>query len=533
MPTGISSPALPTPAAPMIRPIVFFGGFASIGLELATSRLVAPYFGSSTFIWATLIGVTLTFLSLGYAVGGRLADRYPSPPLLYCLTATAATFGALIPTFARPILGASLAAFDQLAIGAFYGALLAVLLLLAIPVTLLGFVTPFAIRLRLADLRHAGNTAGGIYALSTVGSIAGSFVPVLILIPLAGTARTFLLLSLALLIPSIIGLLLARAWPLAVAALVVGGALPFIVASANGAAIRTPEFGQLIHERESSYNYIQVIQQGDRRYLALNEGHAIHSIYNPDPADLLTGGPWDYFMIAPLLVAGASVDTVDNALLIGLAGGTVARQLTVAYGPIPITGVEIDPEVAAVGTEYFGLAEMPNLEVVVADGRYALRTSTERFDLIGVDAYRQPYIPFQLTTREFFQEMADHLTPNGVAVVNAGRTATDFRLVDTLASTMRAVYASVYIIDVGDVGGSIGNSLVIGTNAPSSIEDLERNLSRFAPDSPLATVGRRAAESGNARAVATSGTVFTDDHAPVERVVDQIIVDAALAGEDQ
>src|SRR3712207_7056330 len=114
-------------------------------------------------------------------------------------------------------------------------------------------------------------------------------------------------------------------------------------------------------------------------------------------------------MAAPIVNGGAGPDPTRSALLIGLAGGTVARQLTAGYGPIPIDGVEIDPEVAAVGREYFGLDELPNLNVVVDDGRYALRTTERRYDLVGVDAYRQPYIPFQLTSREFFQEIEDRL----------------------------------------------------------------------------------------------------------------------------
>ena len=167
-------------------------------------------------------------------------------------------------------------------------------------------------------------------------------------------------------------------------------------------------------------------------------------------------------MVAPLLVDESRATDPSNALLIGLAGGTVARQLTAAFGPIPITGVEIDPDIAAVGRQYFGLADLPNVDVVLADGRYALKTLDQSFDLIGVDAYRQPYIPFQLTSREFFQEVSDHLSPDGVAVVNAGRTATDYRLVDALAATMRAVFPYVMAIDVAQYN----NTILVGSNAP-------------------------------------------------------------------
>ena len=148
------------PPVPLLRTLVFLGGFASIGTELATSRLIAPYFGSSTFIWATLIGLTLAFLSLGYWLGGRLADRRPSPALLYGLTAAAGVAVVLVPALARPILGTALAAFARYDVGAFYGALVGTLLLTAVPVTLLGFVSPFALRLCIADVASAGHTAG-------------------------------------------------------------------------------------------------------------------------------------------------------------------------------------------------------------------------------------------------------------------------------------------------------------------------------------------------------------------------------------
>src|SRR5215213_6951233 len=190
-----------------IEPLVFAGGLSSIGIELSASRLLAPYFGSSTFIWANLIGLTLTYLSIGYYVGGRVADRWPDPRVLYFCTAVAAAFAGLIPILARPILDVSLDAFDQVAVGSFYGSLVGTLLLLAVPVTLLGFVTPFAIRLQLHDVDGAGRTAGRLYALSTFGSILGSFLPVLLLIPLFGTRASFLILSGVLLLVSLLGLL--------------------------------------------------------------------------------------------------------------------------------------------------------------------------------------------------------------------------------------------------------------------------------------------------------------------------------------
>lgn len=500
--------------------IVFLGGMTSIGTELSASRLIAPFFGDSTFIWANVIGLTLTYLAIGYWLGGKLADRYPRLWVLYTITATAAAWSALLPYLARPILQFSLDAFDEVAVGAFYGSLLGVLLILAVPITLLGFVSPYAIRLRMTDVGHAGNTSGNTYALGTVGSIAGSFLPVLLLIPWVGTRRTFLILGLLLFIPSLIGLLRLRAMPQVAMASTLAVAVATVSLVQAGGAIRPAQGGELVYESESSDNYIQVVRDGSAYELSLNEGHATHSIY--DPSQPLTQGPWDYFMVAPLFNPLTGPATIDNALLIGLAGGTVSKQLTAAYGPIPIDGVEIDGEIAEVGREWFAMTE-PNLNVIVEDGRYVLRTSDERYDLIGVDAYKQPYIPFQLTTREFFQEVSDRLTPEGTAVINVGRTDTDYRLVDVIASTMRDVFPNVYVIDTE----RYANSIVIGTNSPTAMGNFEASLAAQEPGSLVRQVGDASVASGNIREVTEVTTVYTDDHAPVERVVDLIILGEA------
>ncbi len=500
--------------------IVFLGGMTSIGTELSASRLIAPFFGDSTFIWANVIGLTMTYLAIGYWLGGRLADRFPRLWVLYSITAMAAIWSAMLPYLARPILQFSLDAFDDVAVGSFYGSLLGVLLILAVPITLLGFVSPYAIRLRMTDVGHAGNTSGNTYALGTIGSIAGSFLPVLVLIPWVGTRRTFLILGGLLFIPSIIGLLRLRAVPQAAVAVGLAIAVATVSLVNAGGAIRPAQGGELVYETESSDNYIQVVQDGTAYELSLNEGHATHSIY--DPSQPLTAGPWDYFMVAPLFYPQSGPVELDSALLIGLAGGTVSKQLTAAYGPIPIDGVEIDGEIAKVGRDWFDMNE-PNLDVIIDDGRYVLRTSDEQYGLIGVDAYKQPYIPFQLTTREFFQEVSDRLTPDGVAVINVGRTSTDYRLVGVISSTMKNVFPNVYIVDAE----RYANSIVIATNSPTALANFEASVAAQEPGSLVRQVGEASIETGNIREVAEVSTVYTDDHAPVERVVDLIILGEA------
>jgi predicted membrane-bound spermidine synthase len=505
----------------VIRLMVFVGGVSTIGIELSASRLIAPYFGDSTFIWANLIGMTMLYLSIGYKLGGRVADRAPRADLLFGLTAIAGFAAGMIPFLSRPILRLSLDAFDSISIGAFYGSLLGVILLFAVPITLLGFVSPFAIRLLVEDVAKTGNTAGGLYALGTVGSLVGSFLPALFMIPLVGTTWTFYILSLALILVALFGLVVARRLPAGLGSAGLALLLTFVTISAAGAQIKPPYRGVLVHEAESAYNYIQVLDEDGRILLALNEGQAIHSVY--DPTTLLTGGPWDYFTLGPAFAEGFDPENVRAACIVGLAGGTAARELAAAYPGIAIDGVEIDPVIADLAYEYFGLGEVENLDLAVEDGRYFLNITDGSYDLIILDAYHQPYIPFQLTTVEFFETARDRLNPGGSVVVNVGRTETDFRLVDVLSSTMREVFPYVFAVDV--VG--FNNTMLIGLSDVASIEAFTSNLALF-PDGSLGRqVGAIALAGGNPRPGPAGGDVFTDDHAPIELITDLLILDAA------
>jgi len=497
----------------LLLTLVFISGMASLGVEFGASRLLAPYFGTSLYVWGVLIGLILIYLSAGYVIGGRLADRYPREEVLYQITAWAGLWIGIIPLVSYPILLISQQGFREVSVGLVAGTLLAVVVLFAAPVILLGCVSPFAIRLLLRNVETGGNTAGRVYALSTAGSILGTFLPVFWFIPRYGTRPTLEGFGLVLVAVSVLGL---WPWPrrrfyAAFAAAVI---LAWIFLPSG---IKPPQVGQLVYEKESAYGYIQVVREGTKTELILNEGEAIHSIY--DTSTLLTGGPWDYMVIANAFrVAQQAELAPKDVAILGLAGGTSARQYTAAFGTgVQITGVEIDPDILDVAHRYFHLDE-PNVHGVVADARYWIDTTSSRFDVIVMDAYRQPYIPFHLTTREFFSEVHDHLRPGGVAVVNAGRTATDYRLVDAIASTMAAVYTNVFLVDVP----AFNNTLVYGTTEPVTTEDVLHNLALV--HEPVAeTVARSVINEGRLRVSPYHGQVFTDDLAPVERLIDEII----------
>ena len=446
-------------------------------------------------------------------IGGRLADRHPREEVLYQITAWAGLWIGIIPLVSYPILLISQQGFKELSVGLVAGTLFAVVILFAAPVVLLGCVSPFAIRLLLRDVETGGNTAGRVYALSTAGSILGTFLPVFWFIPTFGTRPTLEGFGLVLVAVSVLGL---WPWPrrrfyAAFAAAVI---LAWIFLPAG---IKPPQVGRLVYEKESAYGYIQVVQDGTRTELILNEGEAIHSIY--DRSSLLTGGPWDYMLIADSFrPAQASEPRPADVAILGLAGGTAARQYTAAYGTgVQITGVEIDPDIVDVAHRYFHLDEA-NVHAVVADARYWVDTQAARYDVVVMDAYRQPYIPFHLTTREFFSEVRDHLRPGGVAVVNAGRTASDYRLVDAIASTMAAVYSTVFLVDVP----AFNNTLIYGTTEPVTLQDVEHNL-RLVSEPVAQDVAVSVLSEGRLRVSPYHDQVFTDDLAPVERLIDEII----------
>ncbi|MEO8744577.1 MAG: fused MFS/spermidine synthase [Candidatus Dormiibacterota bacterium] len=495
----------------MLLPLVFVSGMASLAAEFGASRLLAPYFGTSLYVWGVLIGLILIYLSAGYVIGGRIADRHPRDELLYQLTAWAGLWIGLIPLVSYPILLASQQGFKDLSAGLVAGTLLAVVLLFAVPVVLLGCVSPFAIRLLLKNVETGGNTAGRVYALSTAGSILGTFLPVFWFIPTFGTRPTLEGFGLALVMMSVAGL-----WPrrrlyalFGVAVILAWALLP--------AGIKPPEVGTLVYEKESGYNYIQVVQDGTRTYLILNEGQAIHSVY--DSSSNLTHGYWDYLLVADAFrPAQATAPTPRSIAFLGLAAGTAARQYRLAFGDqVDITGVEIDPEILAAGHRYFRLADAHAHEVI-ADARYWLDTQAGHYDVVVLDAYRQPYIPFHLTTKEFFQQVKAHLNPGGSVAVNVGRTATDYRLVDALASTMAAVFPTVMLVD----DPNYTNTIVYASTEPITLDDVTHNLDLVS--APLAIdAAQSMLQQGKLRVSPYHGQVYTDDLAPIEQLIDEII----------
>ncbi len=509
---------------------VFTGGMTTLALEFSASRLLGSVFGTSNLVWANVIGLILLYLTAGYFIGGRWADRSPYGTTFYRIMIWSAFLSALIPLLARPVLNLAARAVVGIDAGLVVGSFIVVLLLFSIPVTLLGTLSPFAIRLAVQGkaIEDAGKISGRIYALSTLGSLLGTFLSVLVFIPQAGTFFTFILFASILYIVGCVGMwryapraVIRSLWMPAVVILLSIWVLsdPLRPASANAV---------LLYEDESAYNYIQVQEDANGyRYLYLNEGQGIHSQWHPEI--YFYRRTWDFFLTAPYFNATPhSPQDVESLAVVGLAAGTIPRQYIAVYGDIPMDGIEIDPGVIKAGELFFDMntEHMPSLTVHAQDGRYMLNQLDRQYSVIALDAYRPPYIPWHLTTVEFFQEVRASLTPEGVAAINVGRTDTDRRLVDALTSTLLQVFPSVHAMDVP----LSFNTILVATNQPTDAANLQANLSALPPDAHPAL--RDALQWGIEALVPTaaSGMIFTDDHAPVETVVDSLVLNFLLSG---
>ena len=380
--------------------VVFVVGSASLGTEIAAARLLAPYFGASTIVWANTIATVLVALAVGYWIGGKMADRRPHPRGLSLVVVCASVLLAVVPFVGRPFLSESVKALDSISAGAFLGSLVGVLVLVAVPVLLLGAVSPYAVRLKMGAVDQAGHgrrapvrdrhgrLARGHLpqrAAAHPGDRDPPHVPDLRARPRAGRRAG----------PR-------RRW------LVVPLILAVLIALPTG-TIKPAEAGtRVLHEEETPYQYARVVQDADgTRRLELNEGVATHSLMRP--GTVLTGDYWDEYLVLPF--GGARPAPPRRIAILGNAAGTTARAYAHLFPQTRVDAVEIDGALTRIGRRWFDLRG-PNLHTYTADARpWIARQPDGRYDAIFVDAYRQPYIPFYLATREFFATVRRKLAP--------------------------------------------------------------------------------------------------------------------------
>lgn len=462
---------------------VFIGGVAVMLLEFAASRLLAPYFGTSIFVWGNIIGAILIALSIGYYIGGKLADRTPDIAVISRYVLAACLLVSVIPVFLSLLVVPLSSLQTTFSLGILFsivGSFGAIVLLFALPVTLLGMISPFLIRVATADIKTAGAVAGGLYAWSTVGSIVGTFVGSFLLVPLIGSRETIFISALLL---GIIGVLGLRRYGYAMVLLIpVGFYVWFQAQPLRADAV-------VIEEGETLYQYYAVTDEPDRLLLQYNEGLGTQSYFMKQ--GVATNSYYDYVANAPDYQGHPER---GSAVVLGLAGGTLTRILTTYYPGWDITGVELDGQIVDVARRHFQLDEQA-ITVVVDDGRNFMQSTDQQFDLIFVDVFtNEYYIPWHMTTVEFITTLADHQPADGMMVLNIGSAGEDTMLFKAMLNTIQSIYPNVYVVPI-----------------PDSI-----NYAVFASKQPLAIAAQQYQFDP---AVA----VLTDNRAPVELYTEQMI----------
>ncbi len=483
--------------------LVFSSGVAVMGLEMSASRLIAPYFGSTLSVWTSLIGLVLIFLTVGYYLGGTLADRYPSRHLLGAVVLVAGVLALALPVVSTPVLRTAWGLTPRA--GLLPASLVGTFALFSLPTILLGCVCPFALKLSIQDLGRTGRTSGHIYAVSALGSVVGTFLPALVTIPRLGVRHSIMVFGALLVVAALLLLARARFLPAAGAMLLFGLPLPPMLPTQGAIA-----------EQESLYNYLRVVEAGQTRLLIVDWG--AFSFYTP--GEFRTRQYYDYFLLAPLLRPTPPGAWLRRVLIVGLGAGTAAKQITAAFGPLPIDGVEIDPAIVALGRRHFAMNE-PNLRVHVTDGRAFLAGTRAPYDWVILDAYQGSDIPFHLITSEYFQALREHMSAAGVLAINlAWWRPDDPVLLGRLVATVKTAFPKVYAVT--EISERAGAVLLAG--GP------ELSPSHLLPDAEavghpgLIEIAREVARGGPPRLTATTGMgpPFTDDRAPIEEIADRM-----------
>lgn len=493
----------------------FFSGMSVMAVELGASRLLAPYFSSSQIVWTIIIGTIMIAMALGNIYGGKSADKSPDPGKLYGRILIAAVWIALIPVVGKYIvLGISaLLIFTVSSNFLIIAAFAACMVIFVFPLFLLGTVTPSLAKYSVDSLEDSGRVVGTLGAFNTIGSIIGTFVPTFVSIPAVGTSITFLIFA---------GILIALC---AVYFLgthtgkkkMIVSAVIFLLCCGLGYSDSFAFWQKdLTYEGESIYNYLQVSENDSRVVLSTNVLFGVQSVYMKEGG--LTGLYYDYAMAAPLMVPDKAQEDL-NVLILGMGTGTYATQCKKYFGDMQIEGVEIDEKITDLSRKYFSLPD--DVKVTTYDGRAYLQAVDQKYDVIMVDAYQDITIPFQMSSVEFFTMVKEHLTDNGVMVVNMNmRGSGEGNINQYLSDTIASVFSEVY---TADVKGSTNRELFASDNS-KMIDTLKANTAQLS-DQNLQNLMQQVADD---IVVYEGGDyLMTDDKAPVEllgmRVIDQII----------
>ena len=432
---------------------VIVSGASVLAVEILGTKVIAPFYGASLYLWSALISVTLAALSVGYAIGGRWADRGPNLRRFAAVIGLAGVWIALIPWMRMPVLAATES------VGLRRAVLITATALFFPPLVLLGMVSPYAIRLKAASLDVVGTTAGNLYAISTVASVVAAIATGFFLIPNMGVSRLLLLIGLALVVTSAIGMALrSGAKAIVVAALVFGGGAVVIVRASPSVTVN-PEWG-LLDVRQTHYAEIRVVERDDTRYMLIDGG--THTIVDPRT--------WEsrFPYVKVLDLAQWMFAEPGEMLLVGLGGGSVVKSFH--RGGWRIDAVEIDRGVVETAYAHFGL-KSDEARVFVMDARQYLITHDGAYNLIVMDAFGSSSIPFHLVTEEAFALVKSRLSADGVLAMNVEAVGWDDVIVRSLSATAQRRFAHVTVLPIAEPPDQIGNLILLASDRSIVLRD--------------------------------------------------------------
>jgi spermidine synthase len=479
--------------------IVFLCGAVVMIFEILGSRILGPYFGTSIFVWTSLIGVVLGSLSLGYFIGGKISDKNPSVKVLSLVILLSAVF-ILFSLFIKKELFIHLYAISDVRISS----IIAALILFSPASILLGIVSPYAAKLKLNNLSTSGATIGNLYAISTAGSIFGTFLSGFYLIPHFGTNKLLILLSAVLTASALLLSLdkyilkflflvgLAPIW------LVVSGHtyIPYLFENYGMIDIDTE------YNRIWIYNYVDKNTNRIARIMGINgENHSSMFL----DSDELVNETTKYFHLAAHFNPA-----FKKTLMIGAAAYSFPMSFLKTYPDATIDVVEIDPALTEIAKKYFNMKENGRLSIYHQDGRVYLNKTKEKYDVIFGDAFANRHsVPYQLTTQEAVQKKFDILNENGVVILDTisavnGEKGTFLR---AEYATYRSVFPQVFLFPIKEEnnGDKIQNIILVAlkSNKKYSFTSNNSELNKYLSHRWI-------------KPIAEDVPILTDDFAPVD-----------------
>lgn len=488
---------------------VFVSGITSMGLEILAGRMIAPQFGSSVFTWGSVIGVLLAALSAGYYIGGKRAAQRADVRRLVTLLIGAAAYVAVV-IFAGDAIVRSTAVIP---LPPRYSSLPAVIVLFGPPTYLLGFISPYAAEL--LEKNSVGEASGHVYAVGTVGSILGAFGTTFVLIPALGVETIAFLFGIVLL--GTAAWLLQPTFPRRQTVTAVLVTLLLVGAVAAPSAGVTAD-GQVVHQTQTPYQELEVIDRGDTRTLFL--GNQRHSAMDrTDP----TRHVFEYtrYFHLPYLFA-EDPETIDRALFVG-GGGFSGPKAYLEHHDVHVDVVEVDPDVIDAAKTYFEVEPTEDMAIHNAEGRQFLTATDEEYDVIVLDAYKKDEVPFQLTTAEFMTVLEERLTPSGMVVANvisspSGPASEFYR---SQHKTMDQVFRHVYTFPTSD-SPTVQNVMLVATKDDQQVP--RDTLTVRAEDRAVGVDLGGALERYQAAPPATADVpTLRDDHAPVDQLLNPML----------